>query len=525
MTSRLAPTHTPLATPAALEQRQSLLQAILFYLVAGVALLGHFWLGANFGGAGYIWIVLIACLSLFISIELAYAMLLGSVFLQNAFICLVTPNIDDVQHYSVLLGSSFVLVVLCSMIGIPAWFKFHKSLPKENMGLLKWLAFFVVIVVIYSLYGMISTAPMSVILYTRMYLTGALLLVAGIAMGFQISPAYATNVVRLLAITCGIWALAEYFLTYDLYSFFNIVEFLNFKFANRADPMVFTTVSDAIDYDNHAYLNLSGSLGLDINIPRLKGTTIHSISFSYALVFCTLVCFMRRARFLTITSFILVMLIGAKGPMIMTLMSLILYGIYRYTQKNLRLTRLAMVCAMLIYLTGGILYGLHTKDYHIVGFIGGIKGFISNPLGHGVGVGGTLSANMQGSGDTENMMMVFQNLGANFAFESGFGVMLYQLGIGTFVFLMFYYRFWKILWNAAQASEEPRLFVLPFVIAFLLVNSVFQEEAFSPVCWGLWLFYGGMIITRYGRKLQAEAPPAPLQPPRRTALSQKRIPS
>jgi hypothetical protein len=87
---------------------------------------------------------------------------------------------------------------------------------------------------------------------------------------------------------------------------------------------------------------------------------------------------------------------------------------------------LALFAAMLaVYVVAGIAAGVQTQDYHVMGFFGGLRGFLSNPIGRGIGVGGNLSLDMSTIDWSKS-----QHLGhTEIAVESAVGVLLDHLGI------------------------------------------------------------------------------------------------
>jgi hypothetical protein len=255
-------------------------------------------------------------------------------------------------------------------------------------------------------------------------------------------------------------------------------------------------VQDVIEFASRSYLNLSGALGLNFDILRPQGPNVHPISYAYALAFGAIVCYINRFHVLMLLSLALLLLVGAKGPLIMAYLSIALATFYWFNPaRNIVLG--ALLASMVIYAAVGIAYGIYTEDYHVIGFMGGVKGFIANPLGQGVGVGGNLSSMAL----RYTNFSLFQGYGASFALESGFGVMIYQIGLGTAAFLLFYWRLWHNVWKAALSfTAEPRWIVLPCALAILLVNSIFQEEAFSPAGWGPLLLLSGLLLARHWRE-------------------------
>ena len=491
--TQLQTTFRPQESALFIQQRAGLVQSILYIGLAGFALLAHFILGAAFGLLGYLWIGALTVIALMVNAEFVCVILLLCLFLQNAFIGLVMPAIDDPSKFAVLQGSSFIVTLIIAMACTGFWVKFRNRLHKDNKTLLVRLGFFLLVILLYTAYGAANSTVMDALVYARVYLIGGLLLIAGVALGLQLSLRSFVDLVRIMAFILVLWAVMEFCFTRELYQLFNILEYYNIKFTSQFDAQGFNSIAELIDYRNSSYFNLSGSLGLDIRILRLSGPNIHPITYAYALAFCGLVCFIYRMPVLTLGCFLALLMIGAKGPFLMLIFAVLLYYFYRMTRSRIWLL-LALATVLALYFIIGIVYGLYTEDYHVVGFMGGVTGFLHNPIGHGIGVGGNLSK----LAVQQSNFNLFQGYGADFALESAFGVMLYQIGIGAAVFILFFWTVWKAVWKAAQSYvTEPRLIVLPVALGFLFINGVFQEEALSPSGWGLWLLFSGFLLARY----------------------------
>jgi hypothetical protein len=488
------------AQPVSYTQHQGLLLALVPFTLACLVWLSHSILGAWFGLAGFVWLVGLTIFSMSASPQFAYALMLTGLFLQNAFTAVATPLIEDPSHFSGLLAGSLVNILLLAIFSAFICLKWRRSLPPHGQALLMWMGFFVCVSVFYAGLGLASSSVSNVMIYGRVYMIGVLMLIIGVGLGRCLNFGYALGMVRILAIILVGWGILEFLFPYTLYDLFNIRDYLNLK-AGRFDSMdALGSLSELIQYNTRSYLNLSGQFGLDLSFLRPRGPNIHTISYSYALAFCCLICFANRFHFLSFACFLLLLLVGAKGPLILAVAVLGLYAVYRIT-KNRFWFLIALLAAMAIYLIGGLIYGYITGDYHVLGFMGGINGFIKNPLGHGIGVGGNLTS----IGINEADFDAYQRLGsADFALESAFGVMLYQFGIGIVVFLIFYWKLWRNVWKAAVSlPSQPRLVIVPAALALLLVNSVFQEEAFSPLGWGLWLMLGGLMVGKHWEQASA----------------------
>ncbi len=428
----------------------------------------------------------------FLGIEFFVVFFLVALFLQNILVASVT-TIDDPNNmflFTMSLGTSFFITCLFSVYSGVSWLGFRQNLPLENRVLLRWTIFFSLVAIIYSGLGFASSDIKSVLTYLRVYLGAVMFLCIGVTAGYRISSAFLINAIRVLAILLVIWGIAEFCFAREVLEFFNVLYYTRMKFMGTR-PLV-----ESLDIlmRPQSYLNLSGQYGLDIKLPRLEGPNIHAISYAYELAFCGLVCFMYRYRTLAAACFAMLVLVGSKGAIMETCMSLSFYILYCILPRP-RLLLFLMAIFISAYITAVTYYGLASQDFHILGLIGSIHGFLADPLGRGVGVGGNMSTQSLKDATMETLQR-FQHQGtADFALESGFGVMLYQLGIATLVFLVFYHCIFRSIWDKITAQgADKRMVILPLALILVLVNSLFQEEAFSPVSIGLWLFLSGFFL-------------------------------
>jgi hypothetical protein len=231
---------------------------------------------------------------------------------------------------------------------------------------------------------------------------------------------------------------------------------------------------------------------------RNGGPNFHPISYAYALSIMSAWLLFSGRWLLPIAALPLLMLIGSKGATFMLVVALGARLMYRPSRAGLTLA--AVVALAVTWTVAATVYGATHGDYHVLGLIAGIREFLSNPLGQGLGLGGNLSstsANLdwsraQGEG------------AASIPVESAVGVMLYQMGIGSFVFFGFL---------AALAMAVRRQLVetgdLLFLFAFVVIvtisaNAVLQEEAFfSPLALGFCLLLVGVSLGTHWREATA----------------------
>ena len=492
-------------TLSILEQKQTYLRPMLYLLLTFVILSVHAGLGAILGLPGSIWLILMTVVLVLVKPEMAFALMFSAMFFQNIFIALMSPEVKTPVDFMFLMATSFLNVAITGSLCFPAWMRIRNRLPADNRRLLKWMFCFALVIAVYSMLGFASGGGGGVAVYIRVYTTGMFLLVAGVVFGLEFPLSYTVNFFRLLAWVLLIWGGIEFFATRGLYEALNVVNFFHLKFIGDANTDVFASVSDVLINSTRSYLNLTGDLGLDLKILRPNGPSLHPITYAYCTLFCCLICYIYRSYGLFLGCLLLLTLIGAKGPIVLVLMSIGLYWFYQLN-KNPRWLFAVTWVLMVIYGVIGIYYGITTEDYHVIGFLGGLKGFSHNPLGHGIGVGGNMSMNSQS--ERQSDFQFFQNFGADFGFESAIGVMIYQLGVASIVFFMFYSALWRSVRDAAVAMPiDSRIMIVPIVLLLLLLNGIFQEEAFSPAGWGLWLFFSGYILARHWRL--AEVPDDP----------------
>jgi hypothetical protein len=478
---------------------KTLPQAVLLMGAMIFAVLLHMYLGASVGAVGFIWIVLLTITTSVVNAELSFTLMMVCFFLQNALVSIVSPAISSVDGFKLLLGTSFLNLVLTAVLVAPVWLKTHRKHPEASSNLIRWIFIFMATIVLYSLLGVFRSPLTDVLVYVRVYLSGVLLLALGVAFGTYLSEGFVVSIVKILAVVLLAWGIGEFFFSFDFYDLFNVAPYLHLKFASNGEQEAISNVADVINFSDRSYLNLTGSFGLNFNLIRPNGPELHPITYAYCSAFCSLICFIYRSYFLAFAMFVIVLLTGAKAALVMIIASYLLYFIYRRTRR-LSFLKLMLGVVVVSYIIAGLAYGIHTNDYHVIGFFGGIQGFLNNPIGHGIGVGGNLSAEHQLVNANEHQL--FQGFGADYGFESAIGVMLYQMGIGVVVFVLFTYKVWRNVWHAAShLPDQPRAMIAPLALAIIFVNGIFQEEAFSPAGWGLWFMFSGFLLVKYWRSI------------------------
>lgn len=478
---------------------------VVTYIVMSLFLLFFYFLSLRvldvYGISLFFVVLTIASL---LGMEFFTVFFLVDLFMQNVLIASVTTNSDPsaVFIFSLSLGTGFFITCFFAVYCATKWlFVYRKNLPPENRILLKWTLLFSFISIAYAGLGVLASDVKSVITYLRIYLGAVMFLMIGIGAGYKVSMDFLAAVLRVIAVILVIWGLGELFFAKELLGFFNVLEYTRMKFLGLR-PAVESL--DSI-ISPKPYLNLSGQFGLDLKLPHIAGPHIHEISYGYELAFCTLVCFMFNYRLLALATALILLLVGAKGAIVEAFAVLLFYALYCIVRRP-RVLLFSVLIYIVAYISLVSYYGIVSRDFHMLGLLGSINGFMANPVGRGVGVGG----NMSTEGLKESTIDKFQNYQhtgvAPIALESGFGVMLYQLGVATVVFLAFYYFIIRHIWDkVTEDGADRRKIVLPLALVLLLVNSLFQEEAFSPSSLGLWLFFSGFFLANKWQEDVAES--------------------
>jgi hypothetical protein len=276
---------------------------------------------------------------------------------------------------------------------------------------------------------------------------------------------------------------------------------LEFDREARASGMV---IGDTIDLMSSSLFNTNLLGDLHIKVVRLQGPNFHPISFGYALAIFSAFVAVHGRLLLPLAAVPLLLVIGAKGALALLFLSLAFCFVSRFYRGALLPAGLG--AALALYAGFAFVTGLQSGDFHVLGLIGGIDGFLANPAGHTLGEGGNLSTNFAGIDWSK-----YQHEGAtDVAVESAAGVLLYQMGVAGIAVIAIYLWLARTAWRLFGALGAPALALTVASIAIILVNGLFQEEAwFAPLALGLVLAFAGLTFGAVDRRLAPLARQAP----------------
>jgi hypothetical protein len=462
--------------------------------VTGVPVAVHL-AGQPFGIAACV--VLALMLAVFAAPALPTALIFAYLF-QNLVVALLSPQIADLDQFNAIRAYNFVLTAVAWVAVVVPYWSARASFARHLRVLMDVTTAALALIGVYFVLGFAAN-PGSAAVYLRNIATPFLLFQIFLLVAYRHRIALAAPLVTI-AVACVVYGYLE-ILDHDrLFRTINGDTYLHWRTRQDYDAGVYLkemyetgrvmrSHMDALVVD---FLNTPLLRDFGLQVYRLVGPNFHSISYAYVLAFFSVTLFALRHRWYALLALPVLLVIGSKGALIFSVL------VIAATVVLLRLrgwTPLWIFAVLLVlYAAAGIATGIQTADYHVIGFLGGLKGFLANPIGRGIGVGGNLSIDMATRLDWSRS----QNLGhTDVAVESAVGVLLYQMGVfGAVVLAVFGWVVVK-LWRLYLASGNRACAATAFAVLLVGVNGIFQEEAlFAPLAMGLVLALAGLLLGR-----------------------------
>jgi hypothetical protein len=398
---------------------------------------------------------------------------------QNFFIALGAVDMPTFT-FTVLAGTNFLAITL--MAGIGAGRLFQPPWRSKTSGIVTAVILAVLTAGCYAAVGTLRAGPTSAAIYFREFIGPACAVVVGLDIGRVWGFRTVTIGLLISVLLSLLITLIELVTPADYYRWINAADYMNLTSACCLDRAIYGPL-DVIDQNTTALFNFSwDSAGLAAATSfRFKSSLMNSVSYAYILALAGVAAISLRQYLWLIVVVPLLIAIGVKGAATLFLLTIVLWTILIMTGSG-RFTFISAATLLAAYVAYGIAHSLEYGDFHAIGFLGGWQGFLGNPLGHGLGVGGNLSpaaANMSSWTGAGGM----QTAGADFGLESAVGVLLYQMGIGS---LTIFAIFVALLKAAPFLKYKPLGRDIWFLaLATVIVNGVFQEEAYAPTAAGL----------------------------------------
>lgn len=420
----------------------------------------------------------------------AFIVFLQIVLYQNVLVSIFSPGMSH-NSYVALSGSSFIGSVV-----VAGAFSVHllRSDDSRVKRLSQYVVAAIAVAAAYMAIGAVAQGPVAAIVSFRSVSAMLFSLLIGLRLGA--SWGYRTAAICfLLAVFMGlimtVFEIADPAWYLDLV---NATDFVNLKNEGLRADTYYYDVHSVIESQTGSWFNsplLSGGEGSF----RFGGPNMHSISYAYVLSIAALVLMSLGRLELALVLLGFGISAGVKGPTVLFAVTTGLYILWHLTRSK-RLLLAATLGFSAFYVVYGIRTGIEIGDFHSLGFMGGVYGFLANPLGHGLGAGGNMGTTV-----SKAYWEKMQHAGsADVGLESAVGVLLYQMGIGC---VAVFAALIRLLQNAPFGTS-PRPGAAPTDLLFIglwigLVNGVFQEEAYSPYAVGLLVLFCG-ILAANGRR-------------------------
>lgn len=413
-----------------------------------------------------------------------FAVFLQFLMYQNVAISMASSSFDFALYHG-LQGTSFALMAAISLAAASRLWS-----DRRNRRTLVLLAAAVGIVLAYTAIGAMRSSFGSAAVYFRSSTVAML----GLLIGWDLGRAHSYREIGqcfLISMSFGlILALCEAGAPLAYYHWIDAKDYYQLQYNSATSPPVidFRSAQDVLSYLTASFFNVGG---IAIDSVRFGGPNMHSVSYAYLLSIGSIVALSLGVYWFAAAMLPLIFLIGVKGAAVTLFVTAGLWIVGRAFGGAFLCVFGAAVAAA--YMTLVILYGLSVGDYHVIGLLAGLEGFLRNPLGYGIGVGGNLSAGIT-STDLTTDWMEFQRYGADQPLESAIGVLIYQMGVGAIAVL---YAIWLPFKATIKEFRRPAGLV-PLALAVVCINGLFQEEAFSPYSLALLTLFAGVLLNKCG---------------------------
>ncbi len=428
--------------------------------------------------------------------------IVSSFLYQNAIIAWFTPMVPNDEAFDTLRGANFVMLMTAYGALLAASFQVRlRAIRQFRPWLLAGLALLAIIGFYLGL-GASRGDPKDAIVYFRNTVTP----VACFHVAVVAASLYRIDLRRSLlwlGAAAVVYGYCELFFTLDFLGLFHGDLYIERQITRQIETGVWEKALQQTgfvlrgldDVMTTTFFNSPLLADLFPKVFRIGGPNFHSISYAYALAVISVYLLFRGRWLLPLAALPLLLVIGSKGAMAMLLFALFTRVMLKFVPERLALLLFVGIAGL--WIVGAIALGMSTGDYHVLGFLTGMRDFLSDPLGQGLGLGGNLS-----SSSVNVDWDVAQATGAtDVPVESAIGVMFYQMGIGSLAFLGFLVAL-AVTCRRLFTRTGDQVFLFGFVaIISITANAILQEEAFfSPLALGFVLLLVGVALGSYWRE-------------------------
>lgn len=424
------------------------------------------------------------------------ALILFSLLFQNTFVAFMTGFVEDTSTFDTMRALNFIIIMTAFGCCAVSTILQPQHYPTELHRYLKalWLVF--ALVVIYLALGLAVGNGRDAIIYLRNLCTPLACLYVSLVCSYRFRLSLLPTVVVMMLLIV-LYGYCELFFTTSFLSLFNgdryiylrmYDELLAGNFQKQLEQTGFV-LRGIEDYMTVPLFNITGADNDVIRIFRLSGPNFHPISYGYALSLLGIWCASQGILWLPLLALPVMFFVGAKGALVLFFLFLLMQVASRIVRPNLLLVPFAALLA--IYVLGTTALGIRSQDFHVLGLMSGLREFVGNPLGHGLGSGGVVSA----QGQAVDWQQAQATGATSVPVESTVGVLLYQMGLAALAVFAGVLTLGRRCWLLFLRIRSG-LFLFGFVSTWVITaNAFFQEEAyFAPLSLGLCLLLVGATL-------------------------------
>jgi hypothetical protein len=428
--------------------------------------------------------------------------LISSYLFQNMFVSLVSPAIEDMNQFNSIRAYNFVLTATIWLVVAWSFWTARAAFERRFRAFMDITTIALFAIGVYFVLGLAKN-PSGAIIYLRNIVAPFLMLqiFAVVAYRHRVLMSSALVAIATFTLAYGYFEFLAhdtlmYLVNGDTYLYWRTLdEAAKWLKELHETGRVVRSYLDGLEID---FLNTPLLRDLGLSTYRILGPNFHFISFAYVLAFFSVFLAALGRWWYVLIALPLMLVIGSKGALIFTV--LVTAGLVSlpYLRGNAPLW--AFLAVLALYAAVGVVLGIRTQDYHVIGFVGGVLGLLSNPIGRGIGVGGNLAvdpatidwARSQALGQIDPVV------------ESAIGVLFYQMGVFAIIPLGVLLWLALKLWGLYVRSHDRVFAAGAFAVLTVTANGIFQEEAlFSPLAMGIIVALAGLLLGRAFRTMPA----------------------
>jgi hypothetical protein len=400
---------------------------------------------------------------------------------QNLIVSVLIPHLESVETFKSIRAMNFVFTASCFL-----WLVLFPSPNSDgglaNLGRVKQLIMVALaLIAVYFVLGAAGNLKGAVI-YLRNVVSPLLMAIVALLAAAS-DPRAAWRYLHVVAVIAVAYGYVELLVREPLMGIVNGEDYIALNSVDLRESGYWLKRLNETGYVVRRYseiqqVDLFNSplfADLGIQIFRLLGPNFHSISYAYVVMIAALLFYASGRWGAFLGTMPLMVTIGSKGAIVCLGMSLVGHWLQALPH---RLAVGTVAGLLAVYVAAGLAIGLMQGDYHVLGFMAGIRSFLANPVGAGLGAGGNLSGDM-----TVIDWGRAQALGhADYPVESAVGVLLHQMGGAAILVLAAYVAIGLLAWRRL-ADRPTQVFAVAAITT--TVNGIFQEEAlFAPLALG-----------------------------------------